>query len=243
MILFTESQIMKIRILDADPAFLLKVEKSLSVFDIEVVGISKNFILEQQEIRKYLPDVILCNVHLGDLSGTELLEPIEDIGIPIVFMSDENDLEAYKSTEKIKKSRFIVKPIHQLTLKSILDNLYQESKLFSSSKILRKNKLYIKEGGIYTKISLLDIDYIFSQGNYSTIHVNSRKFMLKYSLNKFVETVDCEFIIRIHRSYAVNIDKIDSISMNEKLVIIADQKLPIGRTYIKNIRKILANRI
>ncbi len=54
------------------------------------------------------------------------------------------------------------------------------------------------------------------------------------SLSSYAEELKQHAFTRIHRSYIVNINKIESVST--KFVIIKDEELPLGATYASNFR-------
>ena len=62
-----------------------------------------------------------------------------------------------------------------------------------------------------------------------------KKFLLRLSLNQLLDKINYKTLVRIHRSYAVNINAIQSF--NEQEVEINQQHLPIGRNYKEEFMK------
>ena len=68
--------------------------------------------------------------------------------------------------------------------------------------------------------------------DYIKIHkVDGKPILTLMSMKKFIQMLPEDKFIRIHRSYTVPLDKIDSV--RSKTIIIEDFKLPIGATYQK----------
>ena len=98
-----------------------------------------------------------------------------------------------------------------------------------------KDALFIKGNDIYNRIETADIEWVESDGNYSIINTNEKKFVVKISLTKFKQELPEENFIQIHKRYIVNIKKINGIDPLNNDVILDNQTIPIGRTYKKKL--------
>jgi DNA-binding LytR/AlgR family response regulator len=76
---------------------------------------------------------------------------------------------------------------------------------------------------------LQDILYLEADNNYVQLYTPERKFALRVSLGQLLEKIQCKKLVRIHRSYAVNIDRMSSFSDGE--VCLGKVTLPLGRNY------------
>lgn len=88
------------------------------------------------------------------------------------------------------------------------------------------------------KIPTHDILYINSQGNYLDIVTHKKTYTIRCKIGDFISsTPDSLEYLRLHRSYIVRIDKISSKGKN--YVVIKDEKIPVGETYLGELDKIL----
>ncbi|QJW89334.1 response regulator [Spirosoma taeanense] len=97
-----------------------------------------------------------------------------------------------------------------------------------------KEYVFVKQNYRFVKFRQADILYLQSEGNYTDIITPTHKYTLRMVLNKVLDKFQAANtsrpdIIRIHRSYAVNLRQIQSFSENE--VSLGDRTLPIGRSY------------
>ena len=69
--------------------------------------------------------------------------------------------------------------------------------------------------------------------DYSRIHCHSRRVMTMQNLKKMEEHLPQPLFFRVHKSYIVPVDKIDSIEKNT--MQIGEQTIPIGGLYRKNL--------
>jgi len=61
--------------------------------------------------------------------------------------------------------------------------------------------------------------------------------MVRSTLNDFIEQLDPEIFIRIHRSYSVNINQVDDVFPTE--VSVNGIKIPVGKSYKEDLFKAL----
>lgn len=91
--------------------------------------------------------------------------------------------------------------------------------------------LLIKDRGNYHNLSVDDIVWIQSEGNYITLHTDSRKYVVKQSLRRILDILEDDRFIKIQKSYVVRTDLIDVIDSQNDLVHIGAKQLPIGRSF------------
>ncbi len=60
-------------------------------------------------------------------------------------------------------------------------------------------------------IAAADIDWLQAQGNYIGLRVNGHDYLLRSTLSDFLGQLDPARFVRVHRSYAVNLDRIAEI--------------------------------
>jgi DNA-binding LytR/AlgR family response regulator len=92
-----------------------------------------------------------------------------------------------------------------------------------------EDSIFVKNNVQFVKIALQDILYLEADNNYVQLYTPERKFALRVSLAQLLEKIQFKKLVRIHRSYAVNIDRMSSFSDGE--VWIGKLSLPLGRNY------------
>ncbi|HWB92489.1 MAG TPA: response regulator transcription factor, partial [Puia sp.] len=92
-----------------------------------------------------------------------------------------------------------------------------------------EDSIFVKNNVQFVKIALQDILYLEADNNYVQLYTPERKFALRVSLGQLLEKIQCKKLVRIHRSYAVNIDRMSSFSDGE--VCLGKMTLPLGRNY------------
>lgn len=98
------------------------------------------------------------------------------------------------------------------------------SRLLGEASMLDKNedentndseRLLVKKLGKEFVIKVKDVDWLESSGNYVNLHLNGRIYPIRTTLSSLVSQIEDKGFCRVHRSHAVNLDAIESItSMN-----------------------------
>lgn len=97
--------------------------------------------------------------------------------------------------------------------------------------------LYFRVDRKMVKILLDDILFIESLKDYIKIITKSKTIITKQPISSLEELLPSDSFIRIHRSYIIAINKIDSF--NADYVDISKNELPIGRLYKHDVNKLL----
>jgi DNA-binding LytR/AlgR family response regulator len=89
--------------------------------------------------------------------------------------------------------------------------------------------LFIKQTHQFVKLNINDILYLEVDSKYVTIVTITKKYVLKDSLNNILEHIDFCKLVRVHRSFVVNVAQIDEFSDTE--ILMKKKSFPIGRSY------------
>lgn len=89
-------------------------------------------------------------------------------------------------------------------------------------------------------INAADIDWVQAQGNYVGLHVNGHDYLLRATLTELLAKLDPALYARVHRSYAVHMDRIREIEPLEggdaRLHMRDDSHVPCSRRYRSNLQ-------
>ncbi|MBT8234192.1 MAG: response regulator transcription factor [Saprospiraceae bacterium] len=187
------------------------------------------------------PDIVITNIDLkNNKHGQELNDLASSMEIPFIFITKEIDDFHY---ERIKNdhpnSHLISEPFGKYSLWSLVDNIGNTRGDICGPNFVRNGHLFLKKNSVFQKIKLADINFMYSEGNYSSIVVDDKKFLIKFSLSKLLTLEQFSCFVRIHRNYAVLRDEITQVDFAEKKLQAKGIDLPFGRTYVKEIRKVM----
>jgi len=129
---------------------------------------------------------------------------------------------------------YLVKPIEFVRFSKAVQRAHDLYKQVSASES-DGNSFYVKVSGSLVKLNQSDILWIEALENYMTINTVNDKYTVHFTMKSLEDKLPSEQFIRVHRSYIVRKDKIESISDDE--IRIGDDRIPVGRTYKKELNK------
>ncbi len=102
---------------------------------------------------------------------------------------------------------------------------------------------FVKCGTKYEKIYFDDVLYVEGLQNYITIYTRKGKYITMHYLKTLEENyLNDQLFIRVHKSYIVSVNKIESIQGNE--IFIDTHRIPISRNYREQvIQQVVMNKL
>ena len=180
------------------------------------------------------PHLLLLDINLGSTSksGIDIGSYIrEHMDMPFIFLTANSDMKTVELAKTVNPNAFLVKPFVQNELYAAIEiamhNFYAQKA--SESPVPGKDFLFIKDGTELHKINFSDILFLESDHVYVSVHTATRKYLIRTSLQNYVEQLDKNLFLRIHRSYVVNLSKIESVIGSQ--IQVGDRSLPVSKSY------------
>lgn len=99
-------------------------------------------------------------------------------------------------------------------------------------------KVVSKQGIISMKLE--DVSHLKSWSNYTFINWEDKRILSAKTLGYYFELLDKQFFIRTHRSYCVNIEHINSVNFQARIITLkSGDKIPLARSRKKIVQGIL----
>jgi DNA-binding LytR/AlgR family response regulator len=227
---------------DDEPPALEVLKKFItSVHSLELAGTCTDAIEAINFLQSRPVDLIFLDIKMPELLGTDLIRALKNPP-KVIFTTafrkyaiEGFELDAVDYLLKpISFDRFLkaVNKIMQLSLvETKIENAGQNKKAETSGYInFRSDRRMIK-------VLFNDILYIESIKDYIKVVTKGNTIITKQSISSVQEMLPTAMFVRIHRSYIVALDKIESY--NNEIVWIAKQELPISRMYRHEVEAVL----
>ncbi len=107
--------------------------------------------------------------------------------------------------------------------------LLKQNKTAVENANLQPDFLFIKSDKKTLKVKFSDIDYIEGLGDYIKLHLSDQRIVTNLTMKKIIELLPGNLFYRIHKSFIISLDKIESVEGN--MVKINNTKLPVGNSY------------
>lgn len=193
------------------------------------------------------PDLLLLGIPLtGEKNGLDLAQQVNDLyKIPFVFLAAQSSLETINRAKKVNPYAYISIPFNKQELFAAIEiafsnfsHIQNEPKDKEMSLWHARDFMYVKDGYAFHKVFFKDIVFLESDGNYITIHLQSqKKVLIRCTLKDFTGQSNQTMLMRVHRSYSVNINKIDDVFPAN--LTVQGHKIPVGKSYKEELFKVL----
>ena len=198
------------------------------------------------EARQFLEndtvDAIFCDINMPDLNGMDF---VKSLVVPplVVFTTaySEYAVEGFR----VNAVDYLLKPFGLQDfqraanrLKERLDNT-PAAPASDISLTSNDNVLFLKTDYRIVKVSIPNIRYIEGMSEYLKVWIEgeAKPIITLLSMKKIEERLP-DYFMRIHRSYIINLNKIQEVNKN-RVIMDADTYLPIGDLYKESFQSYL----
>ncbi|ATP57462.1 DNA-binding response regulator [Pedobacter ginsengisoli] len=234
---------MKIKtlIVDDEPHAIEVIEKYVEDFtEIDLVAKCNTAIQAFQILQKTRIDLIFLDVKMPGLLGTNLVRSLKNPP-KIIFTTAYQDyaLEGFD----LNAVDYLLKPIPFDRFLKAIDKVFEAYKVNHHRVSIEQqvpepkgdNFLYLRVERKMVKINVIEIFWIESLKDYIKVVLKDKALVSKQKISVIEELLPEEKFVRIHRSFIVAIDKVESY--HAYAIEILGKELPIGRNYKAECRK------
>jgi DNA-binding LytR/AlgR family response regulator len=249
--------------IDDEPLALRRLEWCLQdVPDVALVGKTGDPQRGIELIRALVPDVVLLDVEMPELSGFELIDALGALGdapMPeIVFVTafDHFAVQAFA----VSVVDYLLKPVERVRLiealdrarvrrelrdaharvqelREIIDNLRTDRRGDHPKRY--ETELWIREGDARVRVPVELIERLEADGDYVKLHVGQRVRLMRARLGDLADRLDPSRFVRVHRSEIVRHDLIAAIRRHESgrtfAVLTGGREVPVSRRYVSRV--------
>jgi DNA-binding LytR/AlgR family response regulator len=207
----------------------------LQVPFLELQGVFKDAILATDYLRNNNADLIFLDIHLPKLKGMAFLKTL--VNPPAVIITTAYHQYAVEGFD-LNVTDYLLKPFEFERFLIAVNKVKtsEEEKPEINERTVIKDFIFLNVQKKKVKILFSEIVYIESQREYIKIVTTKKEFLSKMSTNEIESLLPANLFKRIHRSFIVSINKIQSYTA--KMVEVNGVSIPIGRGYTDIIEKL-----
>ena len=169
---------------------------------------------------------------MDELSGIELLQSSKiDSQVIITTAYQEYALKGYE----LNVTGYLLKPFTFDRFLTAVNKVHEIIR--KKTPDITKDFIFIKTENRLEKVNLSDIIYIEGMSDYRRIHTRFNKIMTLQNFGELEQLIPSSIVCRVHKSYMVSIDKIESIERSR--IKITDKLIPISDTYKEHFFKLI----
>lgn len=235
-------KLIKILVVEDEMIIGAKISMFLTELGYEVTGILPRAEEALFHIKDNTPDIILLDIQLkGDMNGIVLANILQkDYKIPIIFLTANTDNDTFQLAKEAKPYAFLAKPFNKLGLQRALEltiNLMATSSDIKDESLLSKitpiqilsDRIFVRYKRKMVKILFEDILYVEAERNYCRIITSNKEYVLSKPMKSLENKLPSAHFQRIHRSYIVNLSKVEEVE--DTFALVGQKALPISKAY------------
>lgn len=223
----TEFRKLRCLIVDDEPVAIDGLIHYVTKLDFLEVTQSCFSAIEAEKVLKTKEiDLMFLDINMPYLSGLDFLETLVNPPLTILTTAySEYALEGYR----LNVVDYLLKPIgfqRFFQAASKAREVFKSRLLLENKEDITESNLYVRQGDRFNRILWKDILYIEGMQNYVRLHFNGKSLIIHQTMTSLEQMLPDNNFFRIHRSYIVNVNRIDSVSGNR--VFINGKELPIS---------------
>lgn len=227
-------------IIDDEPLAVNVIKNYISqVKGLEVTNSFNNAIDSLEFLETHPVDLLFLDINMPVIDGFSFLNTLNYQ--PMVIITTAHEEYAVKGYE-FEVLDYLVKPIPLPRFVKAVNKAFKQDKETN-----RKNGFETETEHIFVKIDkkkmqkvlLNDILVVESLKDYIKIITYHKNYIVHQTLSSFTESLPASKFLRIHRSFTISLDKVDTVEGNS--LEIAGNRYTIGRSYLNEAKEIILN--
>jgi DNA-binding LytR/AlgR family response regulator len=221
--------------IDDEPPALKQIENYVK--KIPFLELKKSFLNAVEPLR-YLKenkiDLIFLDIEMDDFTGIQFIKTLKNR--PKIILTTAYDSYALEAFD-LEVTDYLLKPISFERFLHAADKVYDQltdkvhDQAISTQDEYKRDYIFLKTEYRIQRVDFDDILYIEGMKEYLRIYTKNEKLMILQSFKKMESLLPPENFIRVHRSYIVALNKIDTVERNK--IKIGDKTIPVGEKYKK----------
>lgn len=211
------------------------------ITNLHLVKSCKNAMQAIEVVNANQVDLLFLDINMPEISGLSLAKSINK-KTKIIFTTayreyaiDGFDLQAVD---------YLLKPIAFDRFLQAINKFFETtSEKLSTEKTVEKSDkndfVFVRSDRKMVKVSFDEILYVESLSDYIKIYLEDKIVVTRETISNIETKLPSNVFFRVHRSYIVNQNKIDSYT--NEFIEIDKKAVPVSRTYKENVLKKLAN--
>ncbi len=235
---------------DEAPARAIVREFLAAQEDVDVVAECANGFEAVKAVVEHDPDVLFLDIQMPKLDGFEVLALLDSS--PVVVFVTAHDDYALRAFE-VHALDYLLKPFSESRFHEVMQRVRRQmehgvretvSVLGASLRQKPLQRVVVKaDDGTIQVIPLARIDYIEAADDAILIVTGDKKLRKQQPIGELAAELDPDRFVRIHRSYLLNLERLERIepyAKDSRVAILRDgRRLPVSRTGYARLRELL----
>ncbi len=175
-------------------------------------------------------DLIFLDIEMEGFTGLQLIKTLQHK--PKIVLTTAYDQYAIEAFD-LNVSDYLLKPISFERFIKAIDKIfdsYTETNIKTSNEpVYKRDYFFVKTEFRMQRVDFKDILFIEGMNEYLRINTTKEKIMTLQNFKSLEDILPKNNFVRVHKSYMVAINKIDSVEKNR--IKIGEKLIPVSNTY------------
>jgi two-component system, LytTR family, response regulator len=216
-------------LVDDEPLAIQLLQKHIDQLEsFEIAATAQNAVKAMEILKTTKIDLLFCDIKMPMLTGIDLIKTLKNPPKTIITTAHrEFALDGYE----LDIVDYLLKPITFERFFKAIEKYLRTTEPVVSGPITHSAPavLTIKSNNKFYKLNIDEILYLESQKDYVKIYLKDREITTKYKISDIETELKSHGFLRIHRSFIVNQQHIQSFSATH--IEIGKGEIPIGMSY------------
>jgi two-component system, LytTR family, response regulator len=215
-----------------------------------VAGECANGFEAVKAVSEHDPDVVFLDIQMPKLDGFEVVSLLDRAPV-IVFVTahDEHALRAFE----VHALDYLLKPFSEQRFQTVLERVKRQvtarhhgspTPLGSSLRSKPLQRILVRgDDGTIDVVPAARVDYVEADDDAVQIITSGRRLRKQQPIGQLAAELDQERFVRIHRSYLLNIERLEKVELyakDSRVALLRDgTKLPVSRAGYARLRELL----
>ncbi|MDB4924812.1 LytTR family DNA-binding domain-containing protein [Mucilaginibacter sp.] len=229
-------------IVDDEPLALDLMEDNIKQIPfLKLVGACRNAFEAMNVLNEQSVDLIFLDIQMPGISGLDFLRSLKNQPLAILVTAyEEHAVDSFD----LDVVDYLLKPVSfPRFLKAVqrAHNMFKMMEQVNKASLKTDDHVFVNANYSLVKVMLDEVAFIEGLKDYVRINMISGKIIItRMGLKNIEEKLNPIKFMRIHKSYIIALDKIDSIQKAQ--LIIKDREIPIGDGYRQLLQSYISNR-
>jgi DNA-binding LytR/AlgR family response regulator len=198
------------------------------VGDIDIVAECADAMKAYELLQSKLVDLLFLDIEMPGMSGLELTQNLGDKRPIIIFITSKREYAA--DAFDLNVADYIIKPV---TTPRFIRAIDKAREILESNReeinVKEDEFIFIRDSNVVRRLKLDSILYAEAMGDYVKLYTPERFYAIHSTLKAVEDRLPPSRFLRVHRSYLVAVDKIDTLDGGA--LIVGGKPLPVADAF------------
>lgn len=170
-------------------------------------------------------DVLFLDINMPNINGLEFSKTLPST-LKVIFTTayDQYAIDGFR----LNALDYLLKPINYTEFLQAANKALEWFKLIENN---QSSSIFVKSGYLMEKVDFNNILYIENQKDYVKFHLENVKEPVSslMSMHSLEDKLPTKQFMRVHRSFIVNLDKVQTIERN--CIVFGKEYIPVSESY------------